>query len=69
MEQDTYNKTLSKNLKAIRRRKGLTTLDLAKILDVSQSKISYIENCKGVLSARDVAILARKLGIPVTAFF
>ena len=69
MDKDSYSKTLSQNLKAIRRSKGLTTVDLAKILGVSQAKISYIEHCKGVLSARDVAVLARKLDIPVTEFF
>lgn len=69
MEKDTYNKTLSQNLKTIRRAKGLTTVDLAKILGVSQAKISYIEHCKGVLSARDIAVLARRLDVPVTEFF
>ena len=69
MNKDTYSKTLSENLKAIRRSKGLTTVDLAKILGVSQAKISYIEHCKGVLSARDVAVLSRRLDIPVTEFF
>lgn len=69
MNNDTYNKTLSQNLKAIRKNKGLTTIDLAKILGVSQAKISYIEHGKGVLSARDIAVLARKLDIPVTDFF
>jgi transcriptional regulator with XRE-family HTH domain len=69
MERDRYKKTLSQNLKAIRRSKGLTTVDLAKILGVSQAKISYIEHCKGILSARDVAILSRRLDVPVTEFF
>ena len=69
MEKDTYKKTLSQNLRAIRRRKGRTTVDLAKILGVSQAKISYIEHCKGILSARDIAVLARRLGVPVTEFF
>src|SRR4051812_16438293 len=69
MDRDTYNKVLSRNLQTIRRSKGLTTVDLAKILGVSQAKISYIENCKGILSARDVAILACKLDVPVTEFF
>lgn len=69
MEQDIYTKTLSQNFKAIRRSKGLTTVDLAKILGVSQAKISYIEHCKGVLSAHDIAVLARRLNVPVTEFF
>ncbi len=69
MEQDLFSKALSQNLRAIRRSKGLTAIDVARILGVSQAKISYIENCKGVLSARDVAILSRRLNVPVTEFF
>lgn len=69
MNSDFYNKTISHNLRKIRREKGLTTTELAKILGTSQAKISYIENSKGVLSARDVAILSRKLDVPVTEFF
>jgi transcriptional regulator with XRE-family HTH domain len=69
MNQSSFNKILSQNLRAIRKRKGLTTTDLAKILGVSQAKVSYIENSKGVLSAEDVAILSRKLNVPVTEFF
>jgi transcriptional regulator with XRE-family HTH domain len=69
MNNDFYNKILSKNLKALRREKGLTTTDLAKILGVSQAKISYIEHCKGILSARDVALLAKRLDVPITEFF
>jgi transcriptional regulator with XRE-family HTH domain len=56
-------------LRAIRKAKGLTTASVAKILGVSQAKISYIEHCKGVLSARDVALLAKKLNVPVLEFF
>ncbi|MGE4105626.1 MAG: helix-turn-helix domain-containing protein [Bacteriovoracia bacterium] len=69
MDKDLISKTLSKNLKAIRRSKGLTTTDLAKVLGVSQAKVSYIEHCKGVLSARDIAVLARRLDVPVIEFF
>lgn len=69
MGTDFYSKTLSQNLKAIRQEKGLTTIEVAKILGVSQAKVSYIENGKGVLSARDVAVLSRRLDVPVTEFF
>ena len=69
MEADFFNKTISRNLKLIRKSKGLTTEDLAKILKVSQAKISYMENCKGVLSARDIAILSKRLDLPITEFF
>ncbi len=69
MDNDQYNRLLSKNLRTIRKAKNLTTVDLAKILGVSQAKISYIEHGKGVLSARDVALLARRLDVPVTEFF
>ncbi len=69
MEQDHYTKTLIKNLKAIRKSKGLTATDVAEVLDVSQAKISYIENGKGVLSARDIAVLSSRLNIPVIEFF
>ena len=66
---DTFKKTLSQNLRAIRKSKGLSTADLAEILGVSQAKISYIENCKGVLSAADVATLSKRLNVPVSEFF
>jgi transcriptional regulator with XRE-family HTH domain len=69
MEPDRYTKTLSQNLRSIRKNKGLTTVDLAKILGISQAKVSYIEHCKGVLSARDIAVLSRKLDVPITEFF
>lgn len=69
MEQDRYKKVLNQNLKEIRKNKGLTAVDVAQILGVSQAKISYIENDKGVLSARDVAVLSKKLNIPVTEFY
>jgi transcriptional regulator with XRE-family HTH domain len=69
MEQDRYRQTISSNLRAIRKSKGLTTVDLAKILSASQAKISYIENCKGVLSAEDIAVLSRRLNVPIAEFF
>jgi transcriptional regulator with XRE-family HTH domain len=69
MEIDRFTKALSRNLRSIRKSKGLTAVDLAKILGVSQAKISYIEHCKGVLSARDIAVLSRRLDVPVTEFF
>lgn len=69
METDSFKKTVSQNLKRIREAKGLSTSDLARVLGVSQAKISYIEHCKGVLSAADVALLSRRLNVPVTEFF
>lgn len=69
MERDRYKEALSRNLRAIRQSKGLTTVELAKILGVSQAKVSYIEHCKGVLSAEDVAILSYKLSVPIADFF
>ena len=69
MREDSYSRTLRENLRSIRKAKGLTTFDVAKILGVSQAKISYIETGRGVLSARDVAVLARHLDIPVVDFF
>jgi transcriptional regulator with XRE-family HTH domain len=69
MEQDRFKKVLAQNLKSIRKSKSLTTSDVAKILGVSQAKISYIEHCKGVLSSADIAVLSRRLDIPVIEFF
>ena len=69
METSHFKKTLSRNLRSIRRSKGLTTADLARLLGVSQAKISYIENCKGTLSAEAVAVLSKRLHVPVTEFF
>jgi transcriptional regulator with XRE-family HTH domain len=69
METDRYTKQLSQNLRSIRKSKGLRTVDLAQILGVSQAKISYIEHCKGILSARDLAVLSRKLDVPIAEFF
>jgi len=69
MEADFYKKAVIQNLRRIREQKGLSTTQIAKILGVSQAKISYIENGKGILSAADVATLSRRLGVPVTEFF
>lgn len=69
MERDRYKEALSRNLREIRKAKGLTTVDLAKILGVSQAKVSYIEHCKGVLSAEDVAILSKRLSVPIADFY
>ncbi len=69
MGNEHYKKTLCKNLKAIRRSKGLSGNALAKILNTSQAKISYIENGKGVLSAEDIAVLSRRLNVPVIEFY
>lgn len=69
MGNELYKKTLSQNLKTIRRTHGLSGSDVAKILNTSQAKISYIEHGKGVLSAEDIAILSRRLNIPITTFF
>ncbi len=69
METDLYKKTVIQNLRRIREQKGLSTTQLAEILGVSQAKVSYIENGKGVLSAADVATLSRRLGVPVAEFF
>src|SRR3989338_8459530 len=69
MEAESYKKTVNQNLRQIRESKGLSTAALAQILGVSQAKISYIENSKGVLSAADVALLSRRLNVPVTEFF
>lgn len=69
MESNLYKKTVNKNLRHIRETKGLSTTQLAAILGVSQAKVSYIENGKGILSAADVAMLSRRLNVPVTAFF
>lgn len=69
METNLYKKTVNENLRRIRETQGLSTTQLAKILGVSQAKVSYIENGKGILSAADVAILSRRLSVPVTEFF
>jgi transcriptional regulator with XRE-family HTH domain len=69
MEPDRYQRIISKNLKAIRKSKGLSAKDIADILGVSQAKVTYIEHCKGVLSARDVAILSRRLNVALSEFF
>ena len=69
MNPEFYKKAVSQNLKRIRESKGLSTSIIAEILGVSQAKFSYIEHCKGILSAADVAILSRKLNVPITDFF
>ena len=52
----------------IRNRFSLTTEQLAKILNVTQSYISHIENNRRQLSRDKIVILARELNTPIEFF-
>jgi transcriptional regulator with XRE-family HTH domain len=54
-------KTLGKNIKALRRQKGLTQAQLAEMIDKTDSHIGQIENARGIPSLETVAAIANAL--------
>lgn len=55
-------------LRALRKKRGLTQGDLAKLLAVSQSNLSEIESGKASLSAEQFLVLLKYFNVPATAF-
>ena len=60
--------TLGEKVRFVREKAGLTTEELARRLNVSQSYISHIENNRRLLGRDRIVALARTLDIPVEFF-
>jgi transcriptional regulator with XRE-family HTH domain len=54
-------KTLGKNIKSLRRQKGLTQAQLAEMIDKTDSHIGQIENARGIPSLETAAAIANAL--------
>jgi len=56
-------------LKAMRKAKGFSLLDLSRASGMSESTLSRVENGQSLISAHHLYQLSRTLGIDITAFF
>lgn len=52
-----------RNLREIRRQKGITQVKLSTVLEVSQETVSAYENCKSLPSAETLCRMADFLGV------
>lgn len=64
----TYRNSVVKALKELRTANGLTQSELARLLDLSQARVSEIESGKGSLSAEQFLLLLGHFNIPVDRF-
>lgn len=60
--------TLGEKVRFVREKAGLTTEELAKRLNISQSYISHVENNRRLLGRDRILALAKTLDIPVEFF-
>lgn len=60
--------TLGEKVRLVREKAGLTTEELARRLNVSQSYISHVENNRRLLGRDRIVALAKTLDIPVEFF-
>lgn len=60
--------TLGEKVRFVREKAGLTTEELARRLEVSQSYISHVENNRRLLGRDRIVALAKTLDIPVEFF-
>ncbi len=56
-------------LKAFRTSKGFSLADLARLTDMSEATLSRVENEQTLVSAHNLYVLSRVLGVDITAFF
>ncbi len=56
-------------LKSLRKAKGLSLLELARVTGVSESTLSRVENGQTLVSAHHLYQLSKTLGVDITAFF
>lgn len=59
---------IGKNIKEVRKGKGLTQKELGKILDVSQATIAQFESDKSTLKLDTIEKIADALDVPLSAF-
>jgi len=60
---------IGERLKSLRKGKAYSLGQLAKLTDISEATLSRIENQQTLVSAHNLYILSRVLGIDITAFF
>jgi transcriptional regulator with XRE-family HTH domain len=60
--------TLGEKVRFVREKAGLTTEELARRLEVSQSYISHVENNRRLLGRDRIVALSKTLDIPVEFF-
>src|SRR5260221_532184 len=65
---EQYQKSIAKQVKALRKQRNLTQKDLAEYLDLSQNRISQIEAGHGSFSAEHLLLLAKKFNVPASSF-
>ncbi|MDI6908166.1 MAG: helix-turn-helix transcriptional regulator [Thermoanaerobacterales bacterium] len=56
-------------IRALRKQRNLTQVELALLLGVSQAELSRMECNKTTITVQDISKLAAALGVPVTALF
>jgi transcriptional regulator with XRE-family HTH domain len=69
LEEANINETIARNIKIIRRLKGLTLKDMGEILNVTGQQVQKYEAGKNPISINKLLILANALGLSVTFFF
>jgi transcriptional regulator with XRE-family HTH domain len=67
--RETLGLSIGQRIKTFRKAKGLSLADLAGLTDISEATLSRVENAQTPISAHNLYILARVLGVDVTAFF
>lgn len=61
--------TIGEKIRALRKSKGMTTIELAKKVGVTNPSISQLETVKRIPSIEKLTKLASALGVPVGYFF
>ena len=69
MDEMEVRKTLSHNLRRLRKQRGLSQLKLANELNMAMTFISDIENCKKWVSPTTLALFASFFGVSVCELF
>jgi transcriptional regulator with XRE-family HTH domain len=67
--RDAIGLSIGQRIKAFRKAKGYSLAKLARLTDISEATLSRVENAQTPVSAHNLYILARVLGVDVTAFF
>ncbi len=66
---EEFDKHIGLLLRLLRKRRGLTQMELAEKLDISYQQLQKYETGKNRISASRLAVIAGALNVPVTVFF
>jgi len=69
MEEIEVRKIFAKNLKKLRKQKGLSQLKLSNEMQMAFTFINDIENCKKWVSPETIARFATFFDVPISTFF